>query len=74
LGVTLGAYLLYLVLDITAELWTQGVWFSENDVLHSGLIGWMLYIALVVAKRVVDVPVSERALPSWGEIGTGGTA
>jgi hypothetical protein len=74
LGITLGAYLLYLVLDITAELWSQGVWFSENDVLHIGLIGWMLYIALVVAKRVVDVPASERALPSRGEIGAGGTA
>jgi hypothetical protein len=74
LGITLGAYFLYLVLEITAELWTQGVWFSENDVLHSGLIGWMLYIALVVAKRVVDEPTSGKALPSRGEIGAGGTA
>jgi hypothetical protein len=56
LGVTLGAYFLYLILDVTHILWVQGVWFSENDVLHIGLILWMLYIALVVAKRVVDVP------------------
>ena len=56
LGVTLGAYFLYLILDITHDFWAQGVWFSENDVLHIGLILWMIYIALVVAKRVVDAP------------------
>ena len=54
LGATLAAYFLYLVLEFTPELWAQGVWFSENDVLHIGLILWMLYIALVVAERVVD--------------------
>ena len=56
LSITLGMYFLYLTLDITHELWAQGVWFSENDVLHIGLIIWMIYIALVVANRVVDVP------------------
>ena len=56
LGVTLGAYFLYLILDVTHGLWARGVWFSENDVLHIGLILWMIYIALVVAKRVVDAP------------------
>jgi hypothetical protein len=55
-GVTLVAYFLYLVLDVTDKLWAQGVWFSENDVLHIGLIVWMIYIGLVVAKRVVDAP------------------
>lgn len=62
LGITLGAYFLYLVLDITHQLWARGVWFSENDVLHIGLILWMLYIALVVARRVVDAPASTPAL------------
>jgi hypothetical protein len=56
LGVTLGAYFVYLVLDVTDKLWAQGVWFSENDVLHIGLILWMIYIAVVVANRVVDAP------------------
>jgi hypothetical protein len=61
LGITLGAYFLYLVLEVTPELWAQGVWFSENDVLHIGLILWMIYIALVVARRVVDAPASTVA-------------
>lgn len=57
LSVVFGMYLLYRVLDLTQELWARGVWFSENDVLHIGLIGWMIYVALVVANRVVDASI-----------------
>jgi hypothetical protein len=63
LGITLGGYFLYLILDVTHDLWARGVWFSENDVLHIGLILWMIYIALVVAKRVVDAPEPGLDLP-----------
>jgi hypothetical protein len=63
LGITLGAYFLYLVLDVTHELWAQGIWFSENDVLHIGLISWMMHIALVVAKRVEDAPDPTMTAP-----------
>jgi hypothetical protein len=63
LGVTLGTYFLYLMLEVTHDLWAQGVWFSENDVLHIGLILWMVYIALVVAKRVVDAPDPALTVP-----------
>jgi hypothetical protein len=54
LVLTLGAYFLYLVLGITQTLWAKGIWFSENDVLHIGLIVWMIYLARVVAPRVRD--------------------
>jgi hypothetical protein len=51
---TIAAYFLYLLSGLTRSLWAQGLWFSENDVLHIGLILWMLYLALVVARKVQD--------------------
>jgi hypothetical protein len=56
---TMAAYWLYDKLDITSKLWAQGkgVWFSQDDVLHLGLIGWMIYLATVVIDRVADYVV-----------------
>jgi len=53
---TMAAYWLYDHLDITPKLWAKGkgIWFSQNDVLHIGLILWMIYLATVVANRVND--------------------
>ena len=53
---TLTAYWLYDRLEMTPKLWAKGkgIWFSQNDVLHIGLILWMIYIATVVAERVQD--------------------
>ena len=55
LALTIGAYFVYLMLGVTAMLWARGIWFSENDVLHIGLIVWMVYLARVVAPRVRDM-------------------
>ena len=56
---TMMAYWLYDNLAITSKLWAKGkgIWFSQNDVLHSGLIFWMIYVAIVVANRVNDYTV-----------------
>jgi hypothetical protein len=54
------AYWLYEKSDNTSKLWAKGkgIWFSQNDVLHIGLILWMIYIATVVTDLVNDYHVS----------------
>jgi len=52
---TTGAYYAYLLLDIPGALWARGIWFTENDVLHVGLIVWMVSIARVIVPRLIDV-------------------
>jgi len=54
LSLTIGAYFLYWMSGLTQRLWAQGIWFSENDVLHLGLILWMVYLATVIAPRLED--------------------
>jgi hypothetical protein len=56
LALTIAAYFLYLISGLTQRLWAEKLWFSENDVLHIGLIIWMLYLAFVVARQVTDEP------------------
>jgi hypothetical protein len=53
---TSAAYCLYEHFTITERLWKRGtgIWFSENDVLHIGLILWMMYNATVVASLIQD--------------------
>jgi len=62
LGVIMAMYYLYLGLGYAKKLWNQGIWFNENDVLHIGLILWIIYIAFGVAKRVKDIPKPKKLL------------
>ena len=45
----IGAYFGYYMLGWTDLLWQRGIWFSENDVLHLGLIVWMFAIYRVLS-------------------------
>jgi len=57
LVLTIAAYFLYFISGLTQRLWAQGIWFPENDVLHIGLIIWMVYITLGVSPLVEDEPL-----------------
>tara|TARA_B100001093_G_scaffold494554_1_gene538104 strand:+ start:7574 stop:8392 length:819 start_codon:yes stop_codon:yes gene_type:complete len=45
LMLTLITYYLYLNFHFTELLWSKGIWFSANDVLHLGMIGWLYYLS-----------------------------
>jgi len=67
LGAMIGLYFLYYLLGITSRLWAQGSWFSENDVLHLGLIAWMVHIGRVVLPQVRDLAVNRHDTVSIGD-------
>lgn len=52
--IIIGLYFLYYILGITEFLWKFSFWFSENDILHIGLIIWISYIYFTVKNRIVD--------------------
>lgn len=58
---TIAAYFVYYLSGLTSALWAKGAWFSENDVLHIGLIAWMLYLAWA-ARLVRDDGFAETEM------------
>jgi hypothetical protein len=57
LGLVMAAYYLYMGSGFATVLWNRGIWFNENDVLHIGLILWMIYIAKVLTGKIEDVRI-----------------
>jgi hypothetical protein len=53
---TIAAYFIYYISGFSQALWGQGKWFTENDVLHIGLILWMIYIVRIAAPEITDQP------------------
>jgi len=56
----IGIYFLYFMLGITDILWEEKFWFSENDVLHIGLILWMSYIYVTIRNNNKKVGISKK--------------
>lgn len=54
------AYFAYYAAGVTATLWDdgQGFYFSANDVLHVGMLGWLAYVVVAVGRRLRDRPGS----------------
>ena len=48
------AYSIYMSAGYTQLLWEQGIWFSENDVLHLGVMFWLVYLGLDLSPKVQD--------------------
>ncbi len=64
LALTLAAYYFYLTTNITQILWTNGIWFSENDVLHVLMIVWCFYIYFYLLDVVEDCSLASSASAS----------
>jgi hypothetical protein len=61
-------YVLYMWFDIGALLWQRGIWFTDNDVLHSGMIIWIYYIQTRVLRSVRDRRFPFRLIVSRKEV------
>ena len=53
------AYLVYFAAGITASLWASGIYFSANDVLHVGMLIWLVVTALALGPTLRDSDSAE---------------
>lgn len=58
-----GAYFAYYAAGITQTLWDDGdgFYFSENDVLHVGMILWLVYVWRALGPLLRDVQAAPKA-------------
>ena len=56
LGLVIALYFGYFMSGIEKQLYQSGTWFTANDVLHLGLVAWMIYLRFAVAGKMQDLP------------------
>jgi hypothetical protein len=63
------AYFGYYALGITQTLWAdgEGFYFSENDVLHVGMICWLGYVVAALGPRLRDLSQAHSSVPGLPE-------
>ncbi len=54
-------YNIFSVLNIGQSLWYIGIWFPDNDVLHVGLIFFVIYVTRKLPKEVKDLEESKSS-------------
>ena len=71
LVVVQAAYFAYSAAGITQQLWNdgRGVYFSENDVLHVGMIAWLAFVFAVVGKHLRDYETRSVAPAARADVG-----
>ena len=66
------AYFAYYAAGITALLWDGGggIYFSENDVLHVGMLAWLCFVAVTLGRSLADrESTQEQPRPDEGPAG-----
>ena len=60
------AYFGYYAAGVTEALWDDGngFYFSANDVLHIGLIAWLVYVAVALGPTLRDLQRPETQASS----------
>jgi hypothetical protein len=60
MALVMTAYYTAVLLNLTETMWNRGIWFSDNDVLHIGLIIWMIYVGFTVRTSVRDLHMKTK--------------
>jgi hypothetical protein len=47
-------YYTYMILGIGPHLWQHGIWYTDDDVLHTGLICWVYYMQTRLSDQLTD--------------------
>lgn len=59
LVIVIAVYYLALMSGFAGFLYERGIWFTENDLLHVMMIGWIVFIYILLGKTLKDRDVGE---------------